>query len=112
MPPPQEYGEGFIFFVLTGVEVTDWTQLLPLESEAQRDHRAVYLHFLFWLDSLLFSIIFSLGDLEGGSTGVGVMEVRCRCGDALRLAPNMTTLNSHLGDLRSCLFSEQWSKKS
>lgn len=41
--------EGFIFFVLTRVEVRDWTQVLPLKSEAQGDHRAVYLYFLFWL---------------------------------------------------------------
>jgi len=61
---------------------------------------------------LLFSIIFSLGDLEGGSAGVGVMGVRCRCGDAFLLAPNVTILNGHLGDLCSCLFSEQWSRKS
>lgn len=37
---------------------------------------------------------------EGGSEGVGVaVDVRCRCGDALLLAPNMAILNSHLGDL-------------
>ena len=35
--------------------------------------------------SLVFSIIFSLGDPDGESAGVAVIKVRCRCGDALLL---------------------------
>ncbi len=104
--------EGFYFFFLPRVGVRHWTQALPPKSEAQRNHRAVYLHFLFWLLYCFSLSFFSLGDLEGGSTGVGVMEVGGGCGDALLLAPNMTGLNSHLGGLCSCLFSEQWSRKS
>lgn len=49
-------------------------------------------------------IIFSLEDQEGESAGMGVMEVRCKRGDALWLASDMTILNSHLGDLCSWLF--------
>lgn len=95
-----EYGKGCfcLFFFLTGVEVGDW-------RVAQRDCRAVYLHFLIWLlRCFSLAIIFSLGDPEGESARVGVMEVRCRCGDALLLASNVTILNNHLGDLCSWLF--------
>lgn len=35
--------------------------------------------------SLVFSIIFSLGDPDGESAGVAVIKVKCRCGDALLL---------------------------
>lgn len=61
--------------------------------------------FPLWVASLLFSlIIFSLGDQEGGRAGMSVIEVRCKRGGALLLAPNMPILNSHLGDLCSWLF--------
>lgn len=43
---------------------------------------------------------------EGVLASVGVMEVKCRCGDVLLLAPNMTILNSHLGDLCKLAFSQ------
>lgn len=43
---------------------------------------------------------------EGGLASVGVMEVKCRCGDVLLLVPNMTILNSHLGDLCKLAFSQ------
>lgn len=60
------------------------------------------------------SIIFSLGDREGGRAGMSVIEVRCKRGDALLLAPNMPVLNGHLGDLCSWLFLKTvlWSRKS
>lgn len=43
---------------------------------------------------------------EGVLASVGVMEVKCRGGDVLLLAPNLTILNSHLGDLCKLAFSQ------
>ena len=64
-----------------------WRLDLSLSSqEAGTEGPLSYLSPFPLLTSLVFSIIFLLGDLQGESAGVWVMKVRCRCGEALLLA--------------------------